>query len=120
MVTRVRIDAEGATRDEVELHLNGAFQLLFQNSITTQVSFSGPGFISQPFGPLQVIPRESELLEEVYETDIKQNGAVHWKGRRTLRFTLSREEKAERYQAYLESESAPDQNGDDLTVPPNT
>lgn len=97
MVTRVRIDAEGQSRDEVEAHLNAAFQLLFQNSVTAHFTFVGSGFTSYPFGPTAVVPRASELVEEVYETDIKQNGAIHWKGRRTLRFMLSTEEKLEKW-----------------------
>jgi hypothetical protein len=86
MVTRVRIDAEGESRDEVETHLNAAFQLLFQNSVSTHFTFVGSGFTSQPFGPVQVVPRASEMVEEVYETDIQENGGIHWKGRRVLRF----------------------------------
>lgn len=87
MVTRVRIDAEGQTRDEVEVHLNAAFQLLFQNSVAGQFTFYGSGFTSYPFGPIQVVPRESEFVEEVYESDIHpETGAIHWKGRRVLRF----------------------------------
>lgn len=92
MVTRVRIDAEGSTRDEVEAHLNAAFQILHQNSITTQFTFVGPAFTATPMGPVQIVPRESEFIEEVYESDITRHGAIHWKGRRTLRFNPSPEE----------------------------
>lgn len=92
MVTRVRIDAEGRTRDEVEAHLNAAFQLLYQNSATMQFTFAGPGFTSQPFGPTAVVPRESEFVEEVYESDITTYGPIHWKGRRTMKFIPTRAE----------------------------
>lgn len=86
MVTRVRVDAEGDTREEVESHLNAVFQLLFQNSVTTQFTFVGPGYTSQPYGPQAVIPRESEFVEEVYESQISDHGVIRWKGRRILRF----------------------------------
>jgi hypothetical protein len=86
MVTRVRIDAEGQSREEVEVHLNAAFQLLFQNSVSANYTFVGAGFSSYPFGPIQVVPRESEFIEEVYESDVQDNGGIHWKGRRILRF----------------------------------
>jgi len=89
MVTRVRIDAEGRTRDECEANLTAAFQLLFQNSVTTSFQFVGPAFVSEPYGPTAVIPRESEFVEEVYESCISEMGAIRWKGRRTLRFVPS-------------------------------
>lgn len=87
MVTRVRIDAEGQSREEVETHLNAAFQLLFQNSVSTSYTFVGSGFVSYPFGPIQVVPRESEFIEEVYESAVhEETGAISWKGRRVIRF----------------------------------
>jgi hypothetical protein len=87
MVTRVRVDAEGGTRDEVETHLNAVFQLLFQNSVASQFTFTGPAYTSQPYGPTAVVPRESEFVEEVHESAIREeSGVIYWKGRRTLRF----------------------------------
>ena len=49
MVTRVRVDAEGSTRDEVEAHLNAVFQPLFQNSVAHQFTFTGPAYQSMPY-----------------------------------------------------------------------
>lgn len=86
MVTRVRVDAEGSTRDEVEQHLNAVFQLLFQNSVASQYTFTGPSYTSQPYGPTPVVPRDSEFIEEVYESQITEHGAIRWKGRRVMRF----------------------------------
>lgn len=145
MVTRVRIDAEGQSRDEVEVHLNAAFQLLFQNSVSTNYQFVGAGFVSYPFGPIQVVPRESEFIEEVYESEIHpETGAIHWKGRRVLRFFGDPEENHWEALAEIRPEALANLkrvdppssiivdgktyvpmledalNGDDLDAPPNT
>lgn len=102
MVTRVRIDAEGRTRDECEANINAAFQLLHQNSVSTQFTFVGSAFTSEPFGPMQIIPRESEFVEEVYESMISEIGAIHWRGRRVMRFVES--ERDENHWTALEVE----------------
>lgn len=121
MVTRVRIDAEGDSRDEVEAHLNGAFQLLFQNSVAQQFVFTGPAYQSMPYGPAPVVPRESEFVEEVYESAIRDSGAIYWKGRRTLRFieNIMMEASAPDFTPLQPSPTQCD-NGDDLSQPPNT
>lgn len=133
MVTRVRIDAEGMTRDEVEAHLNAAFQLMHQNSVATQFTFTGPGYQSTPFGPTQVVPRESEFVEEVYESDIAPHGAIRWRGRRTIKFVPSLAERgllevSEAVTDVIVPIDAPVEGGapiapvfgDDLSVPQNT
>lgn len=64
-VTRVRIEAEGPTMDLVLDDLNQIFGLLFGS---------------------RTMPRDSEFVEEVVESHIRNDGGVEYRGRRVMRF----------------------------------
>lgn len=64
-VTRVRIEAEGPTMDLVLEDLNQTFGLLFGS---------------------RTMPRDSEFVEEVVESHIRNDGAIEYRGRRVMRF----------------------------------
>ena len=82
MVTRVRVDAEGASSEEVRMHLDAVFQMLRQDF--TNYTYTGGGYIPPP--AQRSLPAESEFVEEVYETSIHEGGVIRWKGRRTVRY----------------------------------
>lgn len=85
MVTRIRVDAEGFTQEECKEHINAVFALLHQNSMSVSMSFgSGQEVVTASSVP--VVSGETEFLEEVYETQITEHGAIHWKGRRVIRY----------------------------------
>lgn len=83
MVTRIRVDAEGRTREECERHLDAVFHLLRQNQ--NMFVYTGSGSVNTGTSHY-LLPAETEFVEEVYESQISDYGAIHWKGRRILRF----------------------------------
>lgn len=93
MLTRVRIDAEGTSPNDVCFQLDVAFQLLNMNSVGSNWTFTGQGFSVPPSTGPVVVPRDTELVEEVYEMAPRTDGAIHWKGRRTVAFYATAEEE---------------------------
>lgn len=64
-ITRVRIEAEGRNHEEVLEDLNQGFGLFYSS---------------------RWIPRESEFVEEVVESHIRNDGAIQYRGRRVIKF----------------------------------
>lgn len=98
MVTRVRIDAEGSTTEEVLKNLDAAFAEILNKKPWGVWTFSGTNVGSsmqvQPLGTsssavASVFPTETEFVEEVIESVIADNGAIHRRGRRVLKFVRS-------------------------------
>lgn len=122
MITRVRIEAEGDSVEDVIAQLNGAFRLVFANSIGYEMqpvgntgnpppAITGPAFggdgwpnttsshsiksgaftvSSAPpanyFSVPPIFSRDSEFVEEVFESHIEDNGAIRYSGRRVVKF----------------------------------
>lgn len=64
-ISRVRVEAEGRNHQEVMDDLNHAFGLIFES---------------------RMIPHDTEFVEEVVETHIRNDGAIEYHGRRVIRF----------------------------------